>query len=167
MEDAMKSSSVWACALVFAIVAFQTGTTFAQQLPQSRDWYRAWSVQDCLIHMRIDDNTWPGLQDSMKSDLAEDLSYDQAQYQLPALLYASQVPAISQTRRDRSRDDAITKLSHMFDSTGSYKYFKDVPPNISSQPNGLKDGYKGWANRAFTSNWVIPAQIEKDSLYDI
>ncbi len=149
----------------FLIILVLGTNLSAQTIPNSRDWYVPW-----LQHAQRN-TSWnePYFYATTRADMAQRFSYDLASYILPAYLYATQIPAIPQAQRDDYLDVVRQKVERMFGTTDPINYFGDVPANIAAQPNGLNDGFTGWANCGVTGTIILPktSEVLDDHDFDI
>lgn len=152
------------------LTCIQVDCGYAQaSLPMSRDWHPVWisSEQKNTDNFITPKERWRI--SPTYPDIAQRFSYDQSSYIIPAYLLAAQVAGISSQDKTRYHTMAGAYLGYMFNPA---LYYVDVPANIASDPNGLQDGYRGWANRtspgtSFTSNRVIGESIDQNVWYDI
>lgn len=161
----MKHATAFALGLWLSIT-LAAGVS-SQQLPISRDWYERWQTLENNNTINLALQRFPQWVPTTRWDVAQRFQYEPSQFIIPAYIYASQVPSIPLVDRTGYRDMTRNYFDYMFGTVDPDDYYIDVPDNIAAQPNGLDDGFRGWANARFTSNWVIPTPIVQSAWYNV
>jgi hypothetical protein len=156
--------AMWTTLLLFVL----GGATAVQAQQHGRvDYYQNWLHEiwrsDTATGMSSISSFPQYFPSPYRPDLAQRLSYEPARYMIPAYLIASRVKAIDDLRGDSIRLRVAQHVARLLNPL----YYRDVGLNIENEENGLRDGYMGWYNAHYGTEYVIPKVIDNQSWYHV